>query len=96
MYESPIELNFMNDRIDALIKEVARQQEQNIYSAVHRIGIHVDQDELIRALQYDRNQYDKGYKDGARELADQLKRALLVFDIELHIIDTILKDMGVS
>lgn len=91
MYESPINVN-----IQSMVTDVVKKQDEAIYRATQKVGVNVDKDELVRALQYDRNQYDKGYKDGARELADQLKRALLVFDIELHIIDTILKDMGVS
>ena len=90
MYESPIEI-FM----DEIQSQIVKDQENGIYKAITNYGISVDKDELVKALQYDRNQYYRGYKDGARELADQLKRALSVFDIELHIIDTILKDMGV-
>ena len=85
MYKSPIETTYETLRIE---------QENNILKAVQNVGVNVDKDELVKALQYDRNQYDKGYKDGAIELADQLKRALSVFNIEWHIIDTILKDMG--
>ena len=33
--------------------------------AVQSYGINVDKDELIRALQYDREQYYKGYADAA-------------------------------
>jgi hypothetical protein len=87
MYKSPIEMALETFRFE---------QENNILKAVQNVGINVNKDELIKALQYDRDQYNKGYKDGAKELADQLKRALRVFDIELHIIDTILKDMGVN
>lgn len=87
MYKSPIEMFYGGLRME---------QENNILKAVQNVGVNVDRAELIKALQYDRDQYNKGYKDGAKELADQLKRALLVFDIELHIIDTILKDMGVG
>ena len=37
-----------------------------ILKAVHRVGVTVDRDELIRALRYDREQYQKGFDD-ARE-----------------------------
>lgn len=29
--------------------------------------VHVDKEELLRALKYDRDQYDAGYKDGLRD-----------------------------
>lgn len=48
--------------------EIIRQDEENYICAIEQaIGYRVDKDELIKALQYDREQYDKGYKDGSRE-----------------------------
>lgn len=44
--------------------------EGDILRAVQKYGINVDKEELLRALQYDRNQYEKGYDDGK---ADALK-----------------------
>lgn len=35
-----------------------------IMRAVESVDIHVDRDELLRALQYDRGQYKKGYDAG--------------------------------
>lgn len=29
-----------------------------------RVGVNVDKEELLKALRYDRGQYDKGYEDG--------------------------------
>ena len=39
------------------------QIEGEIYKAVMNVGVNVDKEELIKALQYDRGQYQKGYKD---------------------------------
>ena len=39
------------------------QIEGEIYKAVMNVGVNVDKEELIKALQYDREQYQKGYKD---------------------------------
>lgn len=48
--------------------EIVRQDEENCTFAIEQaIGYKVDKEELIKALQYDREQYDKGYKDGAKE-----------------------------
>ena len=57
MYESPIKV---------IQGELETQLEGEILKAVHRVGVTVDRDELIRALRYDREQYQKGFND-ARE-----------------------------
>ena len=38
--------------------------EDDVVKAVQSYGIVVDKKELLRALGYDRGQYDKGYEDG--------------------------------
>lgn len=63
MYESPIKI--LQDQI---AKDFARKIDEEtgkaIYEATQRIGITVDDNELLKALRYDRGQYDKGYDDG--------------------------------
>ena len=54
MYKSPIELIYQGMEYEI---------EKDILKAVHKQNINVDKQELIRALQYDRNQYEKGYSD---------------------------------
>ena len=44
------------------------QIEDAVYKAVQKVGIYVDKDELIKALEYDREQYEKGYKDRERDI----------------------------
>lgn len=67
MYESPITLIETQMRIE---------KENNIFNAVKEIGVDVDKEELIKALKYDRGQYNKGYKDGykagIKRLCDRL------------------------
>jgi hypothetical protein len=58
MYESPIEIIKGN---------VHRTIECDIMRSVQEVGISVDKEELIRALKYDRGQYEKGYADGKRD-----------------------------
>lgn len=48
VYESIVKFVIDNDIINEIIK----------------ICVNVDRDELIKALEYDRNQYAKGYEDG--------------------------------
>jgi hypothetical protein len=60
MYESPIELLYSDLRIETLKDEA----DQVIVRAVQEIAPSVNKEELIKALQYDRDQYLKGYTDG--------------------------------
>ena len=62
MYNSPIEL-----LITDIQNQIMKQQDEEIYQAVLHYVPNVDREELIRALQYDRNQYEKGYADGKRD-----------------------------
>lgn len=42
-----------------------------IIKAVQNVGVDVSKDELIKALQYDRGQYQKGYEDGKEDATTQ-------------------------
>lgn len=59
MYESPIEL-FYNSHME----EIKTSVEDAVVRGVVNCGIEVDKDELIKALAYDRGQYEKGFADG--------------------------------
>ena len=49
--------------------KIIRQDEENCTFVIEQaFGYKVDKDELLKALQYDRNQYDKGYNDGRKEI----------------------------
>lgn len=49
--------------IEVIQTQMRNQIEGEIYKAVMDIGVNVDKEELLKALQYDREQYQKGYKD---------------------------------
>lgn len=66
MYKSPIEV---------LSQSLKLEIEKGVYKAVENYGINVDKDELVKALQYDRNQYNKGYADGYSEFAFDFYKA---------------------
>lgn len=69
MYESPISITEITDNI---IKEQNEQFENDLMYQI-RINYHIDVDkeQLIRALQYDREQYEKGYQDGKADAQKQ-------------------------
>lgn len=54
-YESPINL---------IMGEYRCHIEENIFNAVQNVGVDVNKEELIKALAYDRKQYEKGYQEG--------------------------------
>lgn len=61
MYESPIELI-----TTTIMSEIAKHQEEQVMRAVQGVCVNVDKDELLKALAYDRQQYQKGYEDGLK------------------------------
>ena len=64
MYESPIEKIFGD-----IQEQINKQDEDNIMMTVNRsIGYEVNKEELLKALRYDRDQYEKGYQDAKAEI----------------------------
>ena len=73
MYETPIKLTEVTKRVSDLFETEAQKlaeatkqhTEDYITFKIEQIlDCEVDKEELIKAMQYDRNQYDKGYQDG--------------------------------
>jgi hypothetical protein len=89
MYESPIEI--ITTGVHLLVEE-------NVYKTVTKLGINVDKEGLLRALQYDREQYQKGYDDGCKKAIKEFARALRqqAFDrlyVSIDEIDNLVKEM---
>ena len=55
MYESPIKI---------ITGKMQTQFDDEIFRAVQNVVINVDREELLKALEYDRGQYDKGWEEG--------------------------------
>ena len=62
MYKSPVEFY-----IEDIQHQMVKQMDEEMYQVVLHYVPNVDKDELIRALQYDREQYVNGYADGQRD-----------------------------
>lgn len=67
MYESPITI-LQRARSMGFADRLANAVDGAIYKAVLDVGVQVDKEELLKALQYDRNQYEKGYWDAKSEV----------------------------
>lgn len=72
MYESPMQLI-----MDDIYKQIQVEQENTVYQVIQSIGVNVDKDELIKALNYDREQYQKGFDDGYRSFAADFLNKLI-------------------
>lgn len=59
--------------IEEIIQTVENQYEENLFKSIQKVEIVVDREELIKALAYDRDQYEKGYADGMRDAVDKLR-----------------------
>lgn len=77
MYKCPIELELITTRIQA-------ETENEIFKAVQKVGVNVDKDELVRVLQYDREQYNKGYEDGYNDAIDIFFKEILEKNRGIH------------
>ena len=74
MYESPIEY---------VTSELTKQLEGDVLTLAQSYGVRVDKDELIRALNYDRQQYEKALPT-ARRLRGTGSRVLRDFRKEMR------------
>lgn len=64
-YESPI-------NVDYIMREQEKQFEKDVLRVIASYDITVDANELVKALQYDRNQYEIGYKAGYQKAREEL------------------------
>ena len=72
MYKSPIEI-VVAETTDSLAERAARNLDEQIYIAIQKCGVAVNKEELVRALNYDREQYQQGYEDGVRDIVDDMQ-----------------------
>ena len=68
-YESPITKVYRQ-----IQNEIIKKDEETLMCSVKQsVGYLVDKDELIKALAYDRGQYQKGYKDALSNIRDEIE-----------------------
>ena len=67
MYESPINI---------IISKLCTNLESDCVKSVQRYGFDVDKEELAKALNYDRKQYEKGHTDGYNKAIDDFAEKL--------------------
>ena len=57
-WESPVTIT------REIAKQIAGETDNYIMSEIYKTGVVVNKEELIKAIKYDRDQYNKGYCDG--------------------------------
>ena len=70
-WKSPIDLQMFEESFATKILE---DQTGCVIETCVKMGVNVDKDELIKALSYDRGQYEKGYSDGRMARDDEIVR----------------------
>lgn len=63
VYQPPVVINTIYDDIATKIKE---DTDTYICKTIRHMGIEVNKEELIKAINYDRGQYEKGFRDGVK------------------------------
>lgn len=90
-YESPI--NLLTTQVSTELNEIIEKQ---VYTAIQQVGVVVNKDELIKALNYDRDQYETGYKNGYMKAKEDLKTAIAdvsLTDMQRNVISAILENL---
>ncbi len=80
MYDSPI-TQFMDNYVSDIQKQITEQKEAKIMQTISEtMGFDIDKQELIKALNYDREQYNKGYEDARHDMLkiiDEIKSKII-------------------
>ena len=87
MYESPINM---------IISKLCTKLESDCVKSVQRYGFDVDKEELAKALNYDRNQYEKGHTDGYNKAIDDLLKGANEMAIEVDTGTYTMKAVGIG
>ena len=77
-YKPPMEILY-----DDTMSNIANQIREDIDNRIvcefnNQIGLNIDKDELIKALKYDRDQYNKGYLEGYSRGLEEGKQTIMI------------------
>lgn len=70
-WKSPIDLQMFEESFATKILE---DQTGCVVETCVKMGVNVDKEELLKALAYDRHQYEQGYSDGIRARDEEIVR----------------------
>ena len=69
-YDSPV-------KVYQLIDDQYSIVENKVFEVVKAMDVNVDKEELFKALAYDRDQYEKGYKAGYEKALQDIEETLV-------------------
>lgn len=79
LYENPTPSGYeppILGAINQMVNNIQEQRDNAIMVQIReQIGVNVDKNELIRALNYDRNQFNEGYRKGYRDATEKYEEA---------------------
>lgn len=86
IYRSPISI------VQEITSQFKEQVDNQVFEAVLNVGVNVDKTELLKALNYDRNQFEEGYSKGRESVIVPLKKLLMdnKYYIPINVINQIL------
>ena len=61
-WKTPVEITFQR-----ISRDIQEKEDAYIIEEIRNIGVNVNKEELIKALNYDRQQYSQGYKNGYKD-----------------------------
>ena len=80
MYVGPI-----TEIVSDVASEIIKDQEDSLVMQIKQdILYDIDKEELIKALKYDRQQYEKGYQDGLKHLSEDTVTDWMVEFIQVN------------
>ena len=71
LYDCPI-----SEQIGALQTMMADEHDRMVLKAVQQVGIEIDQESLIQAINSDRKRYEEAYKKGYADCEEHYKKLL--------------------
>ena len=63
-----------------------------VLKATGKVGVAVDKEELLKALQYDRDQYQQGHADGYKQALADVKRLMDTYDVTFGPLEKLYKE----
>ena len=66
--------------------------DEAVLKAVCKCDVYVDKEELLKALQYDRGQYEQGHADGYKQALNDVKRLMETYDVTFGPLEKLYKE----
>ena len=84
-YDTPVtltmpEINSAFEKVNQISNEVAEDTDNFVFRAIQKVGVNVDRDKLIQALQADRARYEEAYRRGFEDCMKRMHLGVKVLE----------------